>query len=100
MFAAGRAAAFLVPYRQKRARRFRAKANITCSMQQTINLGQVVQPSVLSSVGSIVKNWRQQVKSWVSAHREQLECYVGGPLIVVFCAALIYVAAVLQGGAQ
>lgn len=54
---------------------------------------------MLSSVGSIVKNWRQQVKSWVSAHREQLECYVGGPLIVAFCAALYYVAAVLQGGA-
>ena len=68
-------------------------------MQQTINVGQVVQPSVLSNVGSIVKNWRQQVKSWAGAHREQLECYVGGPLVVAFCAALIYVAAVLQGGA-
>ena len=54
---------------------------------------------MFSIVGSIVKNWRQQVKSWAGAHREQLECYVGGPLVVAFCAALIYVAAVLQGGA-
>ena len=68
-------------------------------MQQTMQIGQVVQPSMLSNVGSIVKNWRQQVKSWAGAHREQLECYVGGPLVVAFCAALIYVAAVLQGGA-
>ena len=68
-------------------------------MQQTMQIGQVVQPSVLSNVGSIVKNWRQQVKSWAGAHREQLECYVGGPLVVAFCTALIYVAAVLQGGA-
>ena len=66
---------------------------------QVIQVGQMVQPSVLSSVGSIVKNWRQQVKSWVSAHQEQLECYVGGPLIMAFCAALYYLAAVLQGGA-
>ena len=68
-------------------------------MQQTMQIGQVVQPSVLSIVGSIVKNWRQQVKSWAGAHREQLECYVGGPLIMAFCAALYYLASVLEGGA-
>ena len=67
-------------------------------MQQTIQIGQV-QPSVLPNAEGIVKNWRQQVKSWVSAHQEQLECYVDGPLIMAFCAALYYLAAVLQGGA-
>lgn len=81
--------------------RFSGLLKEQCNMQQgTIRLGQVVQPSVLSSVESIVKNLKQQLKAWCRAHREQLECYVGGPLVVAFCAALIYVAAVLQGGAQ
>lgn len=65
--------------------------------QTTVQFGQV-QPSVLSRVVRIVKNWKQQLKSWASAHQDQLECYVGGPLIVAACVALCYVAAVLQGG--
>ena len=32
-------------------------------MQQTIQLGQVVQPSVLSRVEGIVKNWRERFDS-------------------------------------
>jgi hypothetical protein len=36
-------------------------------MQQTINVGQV-QPSVLSKVERIVKNW----KAWLSVKRQQL----------------------------
>ena len=39
------------------------------------------------------------VKAWGREHREQLECYVGGPLIMAFCAALYYLASVLEGGA-
>lgn len=39
-------------------------------MQQTIQIGQVVQPSVLSSVGSIVKNckawWNARSKSFTA----------------------------------
>lgn len=68
-------------------------------MQQTLRLGQVVQPSVLSKVEGIVKNWEQQAVAWVKAHQEQPECYVGGPLIMAFCAALYYLASVLEGGA-
>ena len=69
-----------------------------CNMQQTIQLGQV-QPSVLSQVGAVVKNLKQCAAAWCSKHEEQLVCYVGGPLIMAFCFALYFFAAVLQGGA-
>lgn len=39
------------------------------------------------------------VKAWGRKHQEQLECYVGGPLIMAFCFALYYLASVLEGGA-
>lgn len=39
------------------------------------------------------------VKTWGRKHQEQLECYVGGPLIMAFCFALYYLASVLEGGA-
>lgn len=42
----------------------------------------------------------KNVKAWGRKHQEQLECYVGGPLIMAFCAALYYLASVLEGGAQ
>ena len=54
---------------------------------------------MLAQVAAAVKSRKQQVAAWCRENREQLECYVGGPLVVAFCAALIYVAAVLQGGA-
>ena len=40
-----------------------------------------------------------QVRTWCRAHREQLETYVGGSAIAVFCIFLYILAAVLQGGA-
>lgn len=39
------------------------------------------------------------VKAWGREHQEQLECYVGGPLVMAFCFALYYLASVLEGGA-
>lgn len=39
------------------------------------------------------------VKTWGRKHQEQLECYVGGPLVMAFCFALYYLASVLEGGA-
>lgn len=68
-------------------------------MQQTLQLGQVAQPSVLAQVAAAVKSRKKQVAAWCRENREQLECYVGGPLIVAFCAALYYLASVLEGGA-
>lgn len=41
-----------------------------------------------------------EVRAWCRAHREQLETYVGGSAIAVFCIFLYILAAVLQGGAQ
>ncbi len=67
-------------------------------MQQTIQLGQVVQPSVLSQVGAAVKNLKQCAAAWCRQHEEQLVCYVGGPLAMAFCFALYFLAAVLEGG--
>ena len=40
-----------------------------------------------------------QVKVWLRVHQEQLECYVGGPLVLGFCFALYYLASLLEGGA-
>lgn len=54
---------------------------------------------MLAQVAAAVKSRKQQVAAWCRENREQLECYVGGPLIVVFCAALYYLASVLEGGA-
>jgi len=68
-------------------------------MQQTIQIGQVAQPSVLSQVEAAVKSLKQRATAWCREHQEQLECYVGGPLIMAFCFALYYLASVLEGGA-
>lgn len=70
-----------------------------CNMQQTLRLGQVAQPSVLAQVAAAVESRRQQVVAWCREHREQLECYVGGPLIMAFLAVMYYLASVLEGGA-
>lgn len=66
-----------------------------CNMQQTLRLGQVARPSVLAQVAAAVKSLREsrkQAVAWVKAHREQLECYVGGPLIMAFLAVMYYLA--------
>ena len=53
------------------------------------------QSDPVAAVQQVIEN----VKAWGREHREQLECYVGGPLVVAFCAALYYLASVLEGGA-
>lgn len=68
-------------------------------MQQTLQVWQVAQPSVLSQAEAAVKSLKRQVVAWAKAHQEQLECYVGGPIVVAFCFALYYLASVLEGGA-
>lgn len=82
-------------------------------MQQTIQFGQV-QPSVLQQLEQTVKSAVAPVqttvqgvqravaraKAWCQAHQEAVELYVGGPVIVATGLAMVYMAAVLQGGAS
>lgn len=78
-----------------------------CDMQQTtIQFDQVLQEQHSVDVTAPVRKAVQVVNkivagtmAWCRSHREQLECYVGGPLIMAFCAALYYLASVLEGGA-
>jgi hypothetical protein len=80
-------------------------------------LAQVLQPvdaTAAKKRKSVTKAWYEvyqalvvalpqcgnQVRTWCRAHREQLETYVGGSAITVFCVILYILAAVLQGGAQ
>ena len=75
---------------------------------QTIMVGQV-QPSVLSTVETIVKNCKElsqeaaelriAVSRWVAAHKEQLACWVLIPMAMAFWCGVVIMAAVLQGGA-
>ena len=74
-----------------------------CNMQQTtIQFDQVLQEQHSVDVMAPIRKAVQVVNkavAWCRSHREQLECYVGGPLSMAFCAALYYLASVLEGGA-
>ena len=69
-------------------------------MQQTIQIGQVVQPSVLSSVESTVKN----CKAWWSAKSEWFsaiagECVKNGEVVKAHAVAVGVLAVIGLGGA-
>lgn len=73
-------------------------------MQQTIQIGQVVQPSMLSSVGSIVKN----CKAWWNARSESFtalcatdegEVFTHGSVVKAHAVAVGVLAMIGLGGA-
>lgn len=69
-------------------------------MQQTIQIGQVVQPSMLSSVGSIVKN----LKVWLGAKSEWFsaiagECVTNSEVVKAHAVAVGVLAVIGLGGA-
>ena len=74
-----------------------------CSMQQlTLQFDGYANETRTVDVKAPVRKSEQVinlVKVWVRAHQEQLECYVGGPVVLVVCFALYYLASVLEGGA-
>lgn len=53
------------------------------------------QSDPVAAVQRVIDN----VAAWGRKHQEQLECYVGGPLVMAVCFALYYLASVLEGGA-
>jgi len=78
-------------------------------MQTTMTIGQAVQPSVLSTVETIVKNCnklateaaelRKAAARWLSANKEEVVCCACIPLFMAFWCSIYILAAVLQGGA-
>ncbi len=73
-------------------------------MQQTIQIGQVVQPSVLSSVESIVKNckawWNARSKSFTAlCATDEGEVFTHGDVVKVHLALAAVIILIGIGGA-
>ena len=78
-------------------------------MQETMQLGQVVQPSILSSVEGFVKNFRQSLSAWWAAPNQWFSAFTGeqvcnrhvvlAHLYMVALVVAMIVASWLEGGA-
>ena len=82
-------------------------------MQQTIQIGQAVRPSVLSNAERTVKNWREElsvnVAAWMGARNEWFSAFTGeevtnkhvalAHLYMVALVGALLLAGWLEGGA-